>query len=80
MDIETLTAFFMWCTIINAGLFAWAALWFIAAPDFIYRMQSSMFPLPRETFDTIIYGFLALHKIVIIVFALVPFLALLIVA
>jgi len=79
MDIQTLTAFFMWCAILNIAIYAWAAIWFIVAPDFIYRVQGRMFPLPRATFDTIIYGFLALHKAFIIVFAVVPLLALLIV-
>ena len=80
MDIQTLTTFFMWCTIVNVAIFAWAALWFMLAPDFIYRMQNKVFPLPRETFNAVIYGFLALHKIFIIVFNVVPWLALLIVA
>ncbi len=79
MDIETLTAFFMWCTIVNVIVFAWAAIWFMLAPDFVYRMQTRMFPLPRETFNAIIYGFLALHKLLIIVFGFVPWIALLIV-
>lgn len=80
MDIQTLTAFFMWCTIINVAVFAWGAIWFIVAPDFIYRIQNRMFPLPRQTFDAVIYGFLGLHKLLIIVFCVVPWLALLIVA
>lgn len=79
MDIQTLTAFFMWCTIINVAVFAWAAIWFMAAPDFIYRMQTRLFPLPRETYNAIIYGFLALHKLLVIVFCVAPWLALLII-
>ena len=79
MDIQTLTAFFMWCTILNMAVYAWAAIWFIVAPDFIYRVQGRMFPLPRETFDAIIYAFLALHKVAIIVFSFVPWMALLII-
>lgn len=79
MEMQTLTAFFMWCTILNVVIYAWAAIWFIAAPDFIYRVQSRLVRLPRERFDVIIYAFLALHKVLIIVFAVVPWLALLIV-
>ena len=79
METETLTAFFMSCTIVNMAVFAWAAIWFMLAPDFVYRMQTRMFPLPRETFNAIIYGFLALHKVLIIVFSFVPWMALLIV-
>ena len=80
MDIETLTTFLMWCTIINVAVFAWAALWFMLAPDFIYRMQTRMFPLPRETYNAIVYAFLGGFKLLIIVFNVAPWLALLVVA
>jgi len=79
MDIQALTRFFMWCTIINGGLLAlWSAMC-IFAPDFVYRTQSKWFPISRETFNVIIYSFLGLFKIVFLVFNLVPYVALLIV-
>jgi hypothetical protein len=79
MDIQTLTTFFMWCTILNVAVFAWATVWFIAAPELTYRIQSKFFPLPRETFNVIIYAFLGLFKIFILVFNVAPYVALLIV-
>jgi hypothetical protein len=79
MDIQTLTSFFMWMTIINAGLFVYWATICAIAPDWLYRMQSKWFPIPREVFDVAIYGFLGLVKVVFIFFNLVPYLALLIV-
>ena len=79
MDMPTLTAFFMWCTIINVALFVWAVVWFVAAPNLMYRVQSAFFPLPRESFDVLMYGFLGGFKILILVFNLVPYVALLIV-
>ena len=79
MDIQTLTAFFMWCTIINVALFAWATGWFMLAPDLTYRIQAKFFPIPREKFNVIIYAFLGVLKIFILVFNVVPYVALLIV-
>ncbi len=79
MDIQTLTSFFMWCTIINGGLFIYWATWCMFAPDWVYRMQSRWFPISREAYDVTIYAFLGGFKIVFIVFNLVPYLALLIV-
>jgi hypothetical protein len=38
------------------------------------------FPIPRETFNVLIYGFLGLFKIFFLTFNLVPYLALLIIA
>ena len=33
MDIQTLTTFFMWCTIINGGLFVYWAAWHRSAEN-----------------------------------------------
>ncbi len=79
MDIHTLTEFFMWCTIINGSLFALSAATCLLAPDWVYRMQANWFPIPRETFDVVIYAFLGLFKIIFIAFNAVPYVALLIV-
>jgi len=79
MDIPTLTRFFMWCSIINGGLLLFWSAMCLLAPDLVYRTQRVWFPIPRETFDVLIYSFLGLLKIVFLVFNLVPYLALLIV-
>ena len=79
MDLQTLTSFFMWCTIIDGGiLIAWT-VFSVRAPDLVYRTQSKWFPIPRETFNVVIYSFLGLFKIVFLVFNVVPYVALLIV-
>jgi len=79
MDIQTLTTLFMWCTIINGGiLILWTVL-LAFTPDLVYRTQSKWFPIPRETFNVVIYSFLGLFKIFFLVFNVVPYVALLIV-
>ena len=57
MDIQTLTTFFMWCTIINGGIFLLWTVLSVFAPDLVYRMQSKWFPMPREIFNVAIYSF-----------------------
>ena len=52
---------------------------FMLAPDMVYRTQSKWFPIPRETFNVVLYAFLGLFKIVFLVFNVVPYVALLIV-
>ncbi len=79
MDIQTLTTFFMWCTIINGGLFTLWVTMYIVAPDLVYRTQSKWFPIPRETFNVRIYSFLGLFKIIFLVFNVVPYVSLLII-
>ena len=79
MVIQTLTTFFMWCTIINGGLLVLWTTIYMMAPDLVYRTQSTFFPIPRETFDVVFYSFIGLFKIVFLVFVVVPYVALLII-
>jgi len=80
MDIQTLTDFFMWCTVLNGGLLVLWTMAFLVAPDLVYRTQSRWFPIPRETFNVVMYSFLGLFKVLFLVFNAVPFLVLLILA
>ena len=80
MDSQTLTTFFMWCTIMNGGLLVLWSILCLSAPDLVYRTQSRWFPIPRKSIDVAIYAFLGLFKVFFLVFNLVPYLALLIVA
>ena len=79
MEIETVRDFFMWCTIINVALLALSFLLFAGLGDWIYRMHTKWFPMPRETFTVVLYSFLGMYKIMFIMFNLVPYVALLIV-
>jgi len=79
MDIQTLTTFFMWCTIVNGALLVLWITMLILVPDFVYRTQSKWFPISRETFNVVIYSFIGLFKIVFLVFNVVPYVVLLIV-
>lgn len=79
MDIQMLTRFFMWCVIMNGALLVLWSTMLIFAPDLVYRTQRKWFPIPRETFNVVIYSFLGLFKILFLVFNVVPYVALLIV-
>ncbi len=76
MDIQTLTGFFMWCTIINGALLVFWTMMCSLAPDLVYRTQHKWFPMPRETFNVVIYGFIGLFKMAFLLFNLVPYIAL----
>ena len=79
MDIQTLTTFFMWCTIVNGTILTIWTLAFMFAPDLTYRTQSKWFPIPRASFNVIMYSFLGLFKILFLVFNIVPYIALLLI-
>lgn len=79
MDIQTVTTFFMWTTIMNGTLLLLWATMLLLAPNWVYQMQSKSFHIPREIFNILIYLFLGLFKIFFLFFNLVPYLALLII-
>ncbi len=76
MNIETYATFFMWCTIINGALYVVSAAMCILFPNRLYRVHSKWFEIPRTTFNTAIFSYLAVYKIFLIGFNLVPFLSL----
>lgn len=76
MDVQMLTRFFMWCTILNIGFLLFFFLVLIINIDFVYKMQSKLFPMSRETFNVVLYSFIAIYKIIIFVFNLVPWITL----
>ena len=68
--------FFIWSTLIN---FALVIIWlgvFVFAHDWLYRMHSRWFKFPVETFDTINYVGICIYEIGILLFNLVPLIAL----
>jgi len=79
MDIQTLTSFFMWCTIINTGMLIFLTLIYLLVPNLAYRLQSKFIPISRETFDVVFYSFIGFFKVIVLVFNVVPWIALLII-
>ncbi len=76
MDIATVKAFFMWCTIVNAAMLILSSIMCVFLADFSFRMNNRLFSISREAFNTLLCSFLALYKIIVIAFNLVPFIAL----
>jgi len=80
MNIELLTEFFMWCTILNLGVLATWSVVFIAMPDFVYKTQTRFVSVTRESFNNAMYSIIGMYKVFFIVFCLAPYVALLIMA
>ena len=79
MDITTVRDFFMWCTILNGGLLVLSFVICAFARDWVYGMHSKWFAIPRQSFDIAIYSFIGAYKIFVLMFNLVPYIALVIV-
>jgi len=76
MDLERLTVFLAWCTVINAIILALTALVLWCFRGFVERLHGRMFGLPENRVREQYFRFLAMYKAMIIVFNLVPYLAL----
>ena len=80
MSIEVTRNFLLWSTVINYGLLLVWFLVFRFAHDWIQRLHGRWFRLSGEQFDAIHYAGMTLFKVGIILFNLVPYVVLRIVA
>ena len=79
MDLVELRAFLGWSAVLNYLLLLWWFAFFTQGHDFVYRLHGRWFDLEPQRFDAIHYQAMALYKVAIFLFCLVPYLALLIV-
>lgn len=79
MTLATLTLFFQWCTVIGLAFYIWTAIMTLFGRNFLYSLHKTWFELKKDTFNIAIYAFLASFKLLLIVFILVPYLALLVI-
>jgi hypothetical protein len=76
MELEMVRAFFAWCSVINMALLLWWAMFLLLAHDWTYRLHSKWFKISAEQFDTIHYAGIAIFKLGVFMFNLVPYFAL----
>ena len=76
MTAVQITAMLGWCTLINLALLMWWFLFVVVAHDWTFRMHGKLFKISQEQFDAIHYAGMGIFKLIIIVFNLVPYLAL----
>ena len=76
MTIESLRRALLWCAVINYGiLLVWFLVLFLAH-DWLYTVHSRWFQISVEQFDMLHYAGMAIYKIGILLFNLVPFIVL----
>ncbi len=76
MDVAALKHFFMWGAILNGGLFLLGFAVMRLAGDWLYRMRGAWYSVSRETFDRVNYAVFAFYKVCILLFFVVPWIAL----
>jgi hypothetical protein len=76
MDTKMLKEFFLLCSLINyAILLIWFGA-FVFARTQLHELHSRWFRLSDETFDITMYAGMAVYKLMILIFALVPYISL----
>ena len=76
MSIVMVREALLWCTLINYGVLLMWFLFFMRAHDWMHQFHGRWFHLPVEQFDALHYAGMALYKIGILLFNLVPYIAL----
>lgn len=76
MNIETVREFLGWCTVINIGLLFYSSIMIMACRKWITGIHGRMFGLDEAELPGAYFRYLANFKIAVIIFNLVPFVAL----
>ena len=79
-SIETLTTFLGWSTAINIGALMFASIFLIFMRGTILKIHSKLLGLSEADLSRAYFQYLAQYKIAIIIFNLVPYIALRIMA
>jgi len=76
MSMEMARNALLWCAVLNYGLVVVWFLLYVLAREWLYRLWGRWFRLTAEQFDTINFTGMALYKVGILLFNLVPYVAL----
>ncbi len=76
MTIELVRSALLWCTVINFGLLGLWGLLFLLPHEWMYQVAGRVSRLSPEQLDTISVAGTLVYKVGILLFNLVPYLAL----
>lgn len=76
MNVLFISNFLFWCLIINFAILLWWFAAFVFLHSWMFRLHSRWFRLSEDRFNSIHYMGMAIYKIGILLFILVPYIAL----
>ena len=79
MTLDIITDFFKWCSIFNGSIIIISLIIFAFCSNFSYNNNKWLFGGGKEEFKKTIYTVLLCYKMLVIVFNIVPYVALIIV-
>jgi hypothetical protein len=80
ITLEQLTAFLGWSSLINIGILLISTFFVVWRRDFAVNIHSSMFDLDSQAVPAMYFDYLGRYKLMLLVFNIVPYLALRIIA
>ncbi len=76
IEIDVLTTFLGWCSLINIGVFVFSAITLTLMREKITAIHSRLFKVNRDALPESYFQYLGNYKIAILIFNLVPYAAL----
>jgi hypothetical protein len=76
MDINEITVFFGWCTLINMSIYTFSSLFIIVLKRFTMNLHSKLMGMNAKKLPALYFKYLGNYKIAILIFNLAPYLAL----
>ena len=75
MDLVRLQDFLLWSLLVNAGIYLISLVGVLSLRRFMCKIHAKLFGVNEETVNKVIYQYLAIYKLLLIVFNLVPWIA-----
>ena len=75
-NIQVITEFLGWCTVINYGVLLFSTLMIVALGDWAKTIHRKLFKISKEQLDPMYFTFLANYKLAIFIVNLAPYIAL----
>jgi uncharacterized protein DUF6868 len=76
MSLEQITNLFQWMTIINVLLLVFSSVLVMTLKEVVCKMHGKLFGLEKNQVAIVIYSYIGMYKILVIVFNIIPYIAL----
>lgn len=76
MNIDEITAFLGWCTVFNMGIYLLSAFFIIVFKNFTANLHAKLMGIDATELPMLYFNYMGNYKIAIIIFNLVPYIAL----
>lgn len=73
MSMETLRAFLGWGAVLNLVWLTVLFCLFTLGKDWIYRIHSRWFSIPKETMETVVYAIMGWYKLATFLLFVIPY-------